>query len=349
MEIKKGDKGQAVVDIQRRLAYLGYSLGVTHIDGFFAERTEAAVKQFQEDRKLPVTGIVDEKTWRCLVESTYRLGDRALYLRSPFFRGDDVRQLQSWLNTLGFRTEAIDGIFGPTTEQAVREFQENMGLTCDGIVGPETVAALDNLRFILEKNKPSSFPAFNTGNSLVELLANKLVGIGCSAPHKKQWLKLRQNIELICLDIAYRLSNLLEILGARTDFFRLGEPLEDAAVNLAFAPLKNSPNTVVISAPASSDSQRLAFLIKQKLASLVEDGLIKVETVAKRKSQKAASGVAAGSKEQASQNCVTLYIGHLSLFKAVEEGQKDIARQKFASALFDAINNFLAKPDDLQL
>jgi peptidoglycan hydrolase-like protein with peptidoglycan-binding domain len=268
MEIKKGDKGQGVVDIQRRLVYLGYSLGPTQVDGFFAERTEAAVCQFQKDRNLPVTGIVDEKTWRCLVESTYRLGDRALYLRSPFFRGDDVKQLQSWLNTLGFRTELIDGIFGPSTERAVREFQENIGLTCDGIVGPETVAALNNLRFILDKKRPVAFSAFNSSNSIVELLAARLVGIGCLTPHKKQWLAGEQNLELVCLDIAYRLSNLLETLGAQTVFFKLDEPLGEAELNLVFLPLKKQPNTVVMEALANQKSQALASMLEQKLKNL---------------------------------------------------------------------------------
>jgi peptidoglycan hydrolase-like protein with peptidoglycan-binding domain len=36
----------------------------------------------------------------------------------------------------------VDGIFGPSTEAAVKNFQHDKGLTVDGIVGPHTWAAL---------------------------------------------------------------------------------------------------------------------------------------------------------------------------------------------------------------
>lgn len=51
-------------------------------------------------------------------------------------RGADVKTLQGKLNL------AQDGIFGPITEEAVRDFQKRKGLTVDGIVGAKTWAAL---------------------------------------------------------------------------------------------------------------------------------------------------------------------------------------------------------------
>jgi peptidoglycan hydrolase-like protein with peptidoglycan-binding domain len=46
------------------------------------------------------------------------------------------------LEDLGYEVGPIDGIFGSLTEAGVKAFQENMSLTVDGLVGPETKAAL---------------------------------------------------------------------------------------------------------------------------------------------------------------------------------------------------------------
>lgn len=62
-------------------------------------------------------------------------------------RGEDVKVLQSKLNLL------VDGIFGPLTEEAVKEFQKANGLIADGIVGTNTWAKLgvsNNKRNITE-------------------------------------------------------------------------------------------------------------------------------------------------------------------------------------------------------
>jgi N-acetylmuramoyl-L-alanine amidase len=79
------------------------------------------------------------------VEASWNLGDRLLYHRSPNLRGDDVAELQRRLGRLGFDAGRVDGIFGPLAEQALKEFQRNVGLNSDGICGYETVHALHRL------------------------------------------------------------------------------------------------------------------------------------------------------------------------------------------------------------
>jgi N-acetylmuramoyl-L-alanine amidase len=69
-----------------------------------------------------------------------------LYLRTPHLRGDDVAELQTRLNALGFDAGREDGIFGSQTARALTEFQRNAGLAVDGILGPATLAALDRVR-----------------------------------------------------------------------------------------------------------------------------------------------------------------------------------------------------------
>lgn len=56
--------------------------------------------------------------------------------------GDDVLAVQQALAQLGYDPGAIDGDFGSATQQAVVAFQTAAGLEPDGIVGPETLAAL---------------------------------------------------------------------------------------------------------------------------------------------------------------------------------------------------------------
>ena len=49
---------------------------------------------------------------------------------------------QDDLNTLGYTTGGLDGIFGSATENAVRRYQRAVGLTADGIVGCNTWRSL---------------------------------------------------------------------------------------------------------------------------------------------------------------------------------------------------------------
>lgn len=136
-----GDAGEPVRDIQDRLEGLAIS---TDPDprGEFANGTEQAVRDFQLSRGLPVDGIVGPDTWRALYEAGYRLGDRLLFLRRPMLRGEDVAELQSRFNGLGFDAGKVDGIFGPDTQRAVLDFQRNRHLAEDGKAGPEVITEL---------------------------------------------------------------------------------------------------------------------------------------------------------------------------------------------------------------
>jgi N-acetylmuramoyl-L-alanine amidase len=139
--IDRGAAGEAVRDLQRRLAVLGYDTSADE-PGEFGPTTEAAVRAFQEQRRLDVDGVCGPQTWAALVESGFALGDRTLYFRQPMLRGDDVVELQRQLNALGFDAGREDGILGEQTAVAVAEFQRNVGLAPDGFCGWTTVAAL---------------------------------------------------------------------------------------------------------------------------------------------------------------------------------------------------------------
>ena len=57
-------------------------------------------------------------------------------------RGNYVCIAQDDLNTLGFKTGGLDGVFGEQTENAVRRYQTSRGLSSDGIIGCNTWRSL---------------------------------------------------------------------------------------------------------------------------------------------------------------------------------------------------------------
>lgn len=63
---------------------------------------------------------------------------------APGRRGHDVALLQSRLMRMGLMDGMPDGIFGLRTRAAVIAFQQSVGLTADGVVGPKTLKALQD-------------------------------------------------------------------------------------------------------------------------------------------------------------------------------------------------------------
>lgn len=70
--------------------------------------------------------------------------------------GEAVRKLQEQLVRAGFPI-AVDGKFGPQTQGALRRFQEQRGITVDGIAGPQTLNAFES------SFDPSRRPPAGTG------------------------------------------------------------------------------------------------------------------------------------------------------------------------------------------
>jgi N-acetylmuramoyl-L-alanine amidase len=151
--VEPGDRGLAVSDVQKRLRDLGFvrpGFDSEMGQAYYGEQTARIVRDFQEMRGLRANGSVDETTWHELVEASFHLGDRFIYLRIPPFRGDDVRKIQRYLNSLGFNSGREDGIFGQDTDLALRAFQHNTGLPVDGIAGSTTISCLMRLEHAIK-------------------------------------------------------------------------------------------------------------------------------------------------------------------------------------------------------
>lgn len=153
--IKQGMQGPAVEDVQTRLASLGYAIDEHELEGSdYGASTAKAVSDFCVVSGLATGDEVDSVCWSALVDASYKLGDRTLYLRLPNFHGADVRALQQALNVLGFACGIDDGYFGPHTEAALQQFQENVGLFADGMAFQDTFNYIKRLHHVW-KDKPS--------------------------------------------------------------------------------------------------------------------------------------------------------------------------------------------------
>ncbi len=141
-----------------------------------SELSQAEIRSFQQARGLNVTGLVDEVTDRALEEARWKLGDRSLNLQEPpLMRGDDVAALQSRLTEMGFDCGRVDGIYGPRTELAVKDFQKSVGAAVDGKCGPATIIALIRLTKIVSGGAPLAMRESATQRNRGPALANKTI------------------------------------------------------------------------------------------------------------------------------------------------------------------------------
>lgn len=132
--------------MRARLGLLGLSREDVSSPDVFDDDLDRAVRTFQQERGITVDGIVGPQTFRHLDEARWQLGDRVLsYTPGHLTTGDDVAELQRRLSQLGFAAGRPDGIFGPETDIALREFQQGVGVTADGMCGPDTFRAFERL------------------------------------------------------------------------------------------------------------------------------------------------------------------------------------------------------------
>lgn len=161
--LRRGSSGPDVVTIQVELNRIAQNYPaipkIPEIDGIFGSRTEASVKKFQEIFNLTPDGIVGPATWYQLVQlytgvlslSELRSQGQRFYANSWLYpnsihqgdQGVKVRHLQYMLSVLSEYIQAIppleiDGIFGPSTREAVLAAQRWFGLEQTGEVDADT-------------------------------------------------------------------------------------------------------------------------------------------------------------------------------------------------------------------
>lgn len=135
--------------VTRRRAWLsGHSNTLLRKTVYRMDALQSLIDEANWDLRLPISvrgQIVDQDAFErdAPVRVSAEIVEmRMLRLRQPFLQGEDIRELQVALAANNVNVDT-DGIFGPATEKAVRQFQSQNGLVADGIAGPATLAALN--------------------------------------------------------------------------------------------------------------------------------------------------------------------------------------------------------------
>lgn len=77
-----------------------------------------------------------------LMSAVFLVQPNVLALSRRGSTGSEVKTIQQKLINWGYLTGSADGIYGAKTEAAVRRFQQNNGLTADGVAGSATLAKM---------------------------------------------------------------------------------------------------------------------------------------------------------------------------------------------------------------
>lgn len=157
--IGPGYEGRGIGLLQYFLSVIGLfnsSFPQVEQSGVFDEATERAVRALQENNGLAVTGVVNKDTWDVIYDQfrsisfilpallttvPIRAYDGVVLSRGS--TGERVDLVQQYLNEIAevysdVPTLTVEGIYGPQTQAAVRQFQTLFGLTADGVVGEQT-------------------------------------------------------------------------------------------------------------------------------------------------------------------------------------------------------------------
>lgn len=193
----------------------------------FDERTEQAIRAFQQSRGLSVDGLVGPETWRALDAARWRLGSRVLYHAVPDpLVGEDVRALQERLLEMGYDVGRPEGVYGARTARAVAQFQREVGLAPDGTCGPQTMHALRRLGRKVVGGRPQWLRESDAFRHSGPNLVGKVIVIdpGHGSPEDPGFVvtdgALRWTEADLAYDLANRLAGRLAAAGMRVHLTR---------------------------------------------------------------------------------------------------------------------------------
>ncbi len=133
----------------RTIARYRNNLPLIIIDGIFGENTKEAVEAFQRNYNLPVTGVVDQKTWESIYNEYLKVARErgepicieafpsSDFVLTPGASGESVYFLQLMLISLGNKFHnipkvSLNGKYEKDTMDAVKKLQEKSGIEING-------------------------------------------------------------------------------------------------------------------------------------------------------------------------------------------------------------------------
>lgn len=120
-----------VSEVQTELRRRGYVISA--ITGTVNTETVAAVREYQADARLPVTGAINDQLLQQL--GTAKADSGAIYRAQ-------VKQVQAALNAAGYTAGPPDGALGPKSRAAISRYQSDKNLAATGEVNAELLASL---------------------------------------------------------------------------------------------------------------------------------------------------------------------------------------------------------------
>lgn len=156
MAFTEKQKREHISEIQgylRDMQLMSGELVTVSVNGIYDDSTREAVRDFQQENGLPMTGEVDSDTWDAIAAAHIRMLRYAADNCFPFDlnkhelrsggTGLPVRMMQTMLYELGQACDnvpevEISGELSGKTEEAVRFFRRKCGLSDEGVVDLKT-------------------------------------------------------------------------------------------------------------------------------------------------------------------------------------------------------------------
>ena len=160
-------------EVMLQIVLKNYGYYDSKIDGLFGSASKSALKNFQTQNGLISDGLIGKNTCNSLLDKknvvTKKTNNLEIENKVIQKSSEALKTSQQKLKELNLYSGPIDGISGTKTKNAIKEFQKKAGLSVDGVLGPNTLAALAkgiDSYISLDASDSSSIKADSSSNTV---------------------------------------------------------------------------------------------------------------------------------------------------------------------------------------